>query len=142
MSKGNTFEQNFLQLIYNTTAITNLAQNGVSPITSIQIALHTADPGETGNQGTNETTYGGYTRKAVSRNSSNWSCSSSGSMTMQSAQDFQAPSSGTPTITHFSLGGGTSGATRYFHAGVISPNVTLAVGIVPRMTSSTVLTED
>lgn len=62
MSKGNTFENDLLQLIFNAVAIANLAQNGVSPITNIEVSLHTADPGEAGDQTTSETAYTGYAR--------------------------------------------------------------------------------
>lgn len=47
MSKGNTFELDFLKLVFNATAIANIADNAASsPLTSLYLALHTADPGE------------------------------------------------------------------------------------------------
>ena len=51
MSKGNTFELDLLALIFNATAIANIADNAAaSPLTSLYVALHTADPGEAGSQ--------------------------------------------------------------------------------------------
>jgi hypothetical protein len=47
MSMGNTFENDIAKLIFNATAIANIADNAASsPLTSLYVALHTADPGE------------------------------------------------------------------------------------------------
>jgi len=60
MSKGNTFESDILKLFFNATAIADLAQDDTTgPATTITVALHTADPGEAGDQTTNETAYTG-----------------------------------------------------------------------------------
>ena len=68
MSKGDTFENDLLKLIFNGTAIANIADNAAtSPLTNLFVALHTADPGETGNQSTNEVSYTGYARATVAR---------------------------------------------------------------------------
>src|SRR5437660_10228120 len=76
MSKSDTFEADILKLIFNATAIANLADNAAaSPLTNISVALHTADPGETGNMTTSEATYTGYTRVSVARTSGGWTIS-------------------------------------------------------------------
>jgi hypothetical protein len=73
MSKGNTFESDLLALIFNATAIADLADNDASsPLTHLQVALHTADPGEGGSQTTSEIAYTGYARVAVIRTSAGW----------------------------------------------------------------------
>lgn len=47
MSKSDAFETDILGLIYNATAIPNIADNAAtSPLTELFVALHTADPGE------------------------------------------------------------------------------------------------
>jgi hypothetical protein len=57
MSKGNTFETDSLKLILNGTPIPNIADNAAaSPLTNVFVALHTADPGEGGDQTTSECT--------------------------------------------------------------------------------------
>ena len=49
MSKSNYLETALLQMIFNGTAIANLADNaGVEPLDVLYVSLHTADPGETG----------------------------------------------------------------------------------------------
>ena len=83
MSKSNTFENDLLQLIFNATAIANIADNAASsPLTQLFVALHTADPGETGVQNTSETAYTGYARVAVNRNSGAWTVTVAGSPTV------------------------------------------------------------
>ena len=66
MSKSNAYETDLLGLLFNGTAIANIADNAASaPLTDLFVALHTADPGEAGNQGTNEANYTGYNRVTV-----------------------------------------------------------------------------
>lgn len=49
MSKGNTWESDILKLLFQAAAIANIADNAAtSPLTNIQVGLHTADPGEAG----------------------------------------------------------------------------------------------
>jgi len=68
MSKSNAFENSLLKLIFNATAIANLADNAAtSPLTNLYVSLHTADPGEAGDQSTNEVSYTSYARVAVAR---------------------------------------------------------------------------
>ena len=70
MSKGDTFENDLLKLIFNATAIANIADNAASaPLTNLYISLHTSDPGEAGGQTTNEIAYTSYARVAVARTS-------------------------------------------------------------------------
>lgn len=76
MSKGDTFENDLLKLIFNGTAIANIADNAATaPLTDLWLSLHTADPGEAGSQTTSETAYTGYARVAVARTSGGWSVS-------------------------------------------------------------------
>ena len=73
MAKGYQGALDYLGLLYNQTAptITSLMANAASPLTSMYLALHTADPGELGNsQSTSEIAYTGYARVAIARSSS------------------------------------------------------------------------
>ena len=70
MSKGDTFENDFVKLIFQASAIANIADNAAtSPLTNLYLSLHTADPGEAGSQTTSEATYTSYARVAVARTS-------------------------------------------------------------------------
>ena len=73
MSKGDTFENDWLKLVFNATAIANMADNAAtSPLTNLYVSLHTADPGESGSQTTSEVAYTSYARVAVARTSGGW----------------------------------------------------------------------
>src|SRR5206468_700832 len=68
MSKSNAAETAFLSLLFNATTWANVAIDATSaPLTSLYVSLHTADPGEAGDQTTSECTYGSYARQAVTR---------------------------------------------------------------------------
>lgn len=58
MSKGNTFENDLLKLIFHGTAIANIADNAASaPLTYLPVSFHTAEVPEGGDQTTNECAY-------------------------------------------------------------------------------------
>ena len=55
MSKTNTFENDLLKLIFQAVSIANIADDATtSPATNLYVSLHVGDPGEAGNQETNE----------------------------------------------------------------------------------------
>lgn len=142
MSKGNTFENDLLALIFNGTAIADLADNdATSPLTSLYLALHTANPDEAGSQTTSECTYGSYARVAVARNSGGFTVSGN-SVTLTSNVDFPAAASGSETATHFSVGTASSGAGKILYKGAISPTIAISSGVTPRLTTGTTITED
>lgn len=143
MSKGDTFENDFLKLIFNATAIANLADNAAtSPNTSLYLSLHTADPGETGTQTTNEISYTGYARVAVARTSGGFTVSGN-QVTLAANQSFGAMSAGTGgTASHFAVGTASSGAGKVLYKGPISPTIAVAVGVTPQLTTGTTITED
>src|SRR3990167_3487287 len=122
MSKGNTFEDDFLKLIFNATAIADLAENDTtSPATTLSVALHTADPGEAGSQLTNETAYTGYARVTVARTTGGWTVTS-GSVSPVANIDFgECTASQGAAITHFSVGTGV--ANKLLYSGTVSPNI-------------------
>ena len=142
MSKSDTFENDLLKLIFNATAIANLADNAASaPLTSLYVALHTADPGEAGVQNTSEVTYTSYARVAVARTSGGWTVTTS-SVSPVANIDFPAGTGGSGTATYFSVGVASSGATKILYSGTITPNIVTGSGITPRLTTATAITED
>lgn len=143
MSKGNVFESDLLKLIFNGTAISNLADNAAaSPLTNLYIALHTADPGETGVQTTSEVAYAGYSRVAVARTSGGWVVTDS-SVSPAAAVEFGEMTSGTPgTATHASIGTASAGGGKILYKGALTPNVAYNVGVVPRLRTTTTISED
>jgi hypothetical protein len=143
MSKGNTFENDLLKLIFNATAIANIADNAASsPLGNLFVALHTADPGEGGDQTTSEATYTSYARVSVARTTGGWTASTSGSTSPVANIDFPAGTGGSGTVTHFSVGVATSGASKILYSGTVTPNIVTGNGITPRLTTATTITED
>lgn len=143
MSKSDAFENSLLKLIFNAVAIANLADNAASsPLTNIYVSLHTADPGETGTQATNEAAYTGYARIALVRTSGGWTVTAN-SVSPAAAVNFGActASPGSP-ITHMGVGALSAGAGTLFYSGAISPNITMANGVTPQLTTATTITED
>ena len=141
MSKGNTFETDVLALIFNATPIADLADNdATSPATTLSVALHTADPGEAGTQLTNETAYTGYARINVARTTGGWTVSG-GSVSPVANIDFgECTAAPGAAITHFSVGTGV--ANKLLYSGTVSPNITMAVGVIPRLKTTSTITED
>lgn len=142
MSKGNTFENDLLGLIFNGDAIANIADNaGTSPLTNLYVALHTADPGEAGNQTTNEATYTSYARVAVARTSGGWTITAN-SVSPNANIDFPAATGGSETITHVSIGTDSTGTGKILYYGAITPNISVSTGVTPRIGTGTTITED
>ncbi len=143
MSKGNTFESDLLALIFNGTAIANLADDaGTSPLTDLYVSLHTADPGEAGDQTTSEVAYTGYARIAVSRDDTGWTVSGNSVSPAANIDFAQAQAGDTGTITHFAVGTDATLAGKVLYSGAISPNVTLGEGVIPRVSTDSTITED
>lgn len=142
MSKGNTFENDLLKLIFQATAIANIADNAAtSPLTNLYFSLHTADPGEAGDQTTSETAYTSYARVAVARTSGGFTITNN-SVSPAANVDFPACTGGTATITHFGLGTASSGAGKLLYKGTVTPNIAVSSGVTPRLTTATAITED
>jgi hypothetical protein len=146
MSKTNAFENALMLLLFNNTNIANIGDatglRGSLTAGSFYVSLHTSDPGEAGDQTTNEVSYGGYARVAVARSVSGWTVS--GNQVVPAANiQFPMGSSGSGTVTHFGIGTASSGAGMLLYKGTVSPNITVGNGITPIITAAgTSITED
>ncbi len=143
MSKSKVFENDMLKLIFHGTPIPNLADNATAgAVTQLYIALHTADPGENGNQSTNEVNYGGYARVAVLRSPTGWNINSN-VVSPAMAIEFAEMASGTNGQAQFAtIGTSASGSGKVLYRGALSPVVDYKVGSVPRLRSTSTITED
>lgn len=141
MSKGDTFENDLLKLIFNATTVADLAENDTTtPATTLTVALHTADPGETGTQATNETAYTGYVRVAVARTTGGWTVTGNSVSPAANIDFAECTASPGTALTHFSVGTGVS--NKLLYSGTITPNITMAVGVIPRLKTTSTITED
>lgn len=131
MSFGNTFENDLMKLVFNGTAIPNIADNAASaPLTDLYVGLHTADPGEGGDQTTSECSYGSYARIPVSRSSSGWTVTGN-AITNAGAITFPTATSGSETATHFSIGTAPTGAGKILARGALTTGLPISTGIQP-----------
>ena len=136
---GSTFANDLLKLIFQATAIANLADNAASaPITNIYASLHTADP-VAGNQTTSEAAYTSYARVAVARTSGGWTVSSN-TVVPVAAITFPAATGGSETETYAGLGKSVSGTGELYFCGAISPTIAVSNGVTPSLTTSSILT--
>lgn len=143
MSKSNIFETDLLKLIFQAVAIANLADNAASsPFTNLYLSLHTADPGEAGDQTTNETAYTGYARIAVARTSGGWNVAAGVASPVANVDFGQCSASPGGAITHVGIGTASSGAGKLLYSGTLTPNITMAVGVLPRITTASTISED
>jgi hypothetical protein len=146
MSKGDTFENDLLKLIFNATAIANMADNAASsPLTNLYVSLHTADPGEAGDQTTSECNYTGYARQAVARTSGGFTVTAN-SVSPAANVSFPAPTNATnlsQTATYFAIGTSVSGAGKVLYSGALSPTIVISnTGVTPILGSTSTITED
>ena len=135
MSKSNTTENDVLAAFLK----------GVSPAwmsnPNVYVALHTADPGEAGDQSTSEAAYTNYARQTMVRASA-WT---DGGSTFTNAELVQFPQCGASgaTITHVSIGELVSGAGQIFYSGALNSPLTVANLIQPQFAAGALsITED
>lgn len=137
MSASNTFENDVLLLLFNNTNIANLGDatgvRGSTTAGSLFVALHTADPGEAGNQTTSEAAYTSYARVAVARSGAGWTIS--GTAPTQAANaaavTFPACTGSTAVCTFFSVGRDTSGTGEILASGALTASLSVSNGITP-----------
>lgn len=142
MSMSNASETALLNLLFNNAAWAGVGDaGGLQPSAapgSYFVALHTADPGEAGNQSTNEIAYTGYARVAVARSAGGWTVSSATVSNTAQVQYGQC-TAGSGTASHFSIGLASSGAGQILLKGALNSSLAISNGITP-LFAATVLT--
>jgi hypothetical protein len=142
MGKSTTTSNNWLKLLFNATAWANIADNAAaSPLTSLYVALHTADPTAAGTQTSSEIAYTSYARVAVARTTGGWTASSAASTSPVAAITFPAGTGGSGTATFWSIGTASSGAGTILYSGAITPSIVTGNGITPQLTTASTVTE-
>lgn len=144
--KSDFFENALLLLIFNNTNIAGIGDatgvRGSTTVGSLYVSLHTADPTDAGAQSANEAAYTGYARQAAARSSAVWAVTGN-SVSPVADIVFPASTGGSTTaLTHWGVGIAASGATNLLYAGALSPSVAMAVGVAPRVTTASTITED
>ena len=145
MSKGDTFENETLEHVLNNADIALIGDVGglLGSVSAgnLYLSLHTANPGEAGDQETSETAYTGYVRVAVERDGNGWEVTAN-SAALQANADFPACTGGTETITYFAIGTASTGTGKLLYSGVVTPSINVFGGITPRLTTGTTVIEN
>jgi hypothetical protein len=149
MSIADATESAILALIFNATAWANYADNAAtSPQTNIGVALHTADPGDTGTASTSEIAYTGYTRVNVARTTGGWTVSGTSPTQVApvAAISFPAGTAGSGTATFFSTSKSNAspptGAQAILWSGTVTPNIVTGSGVTPQLSTASTITLD
>lgn len=139
MSKSNTFENQFLALIFQNANISLIGDatgvRGSTTAGSLYIGLHTSDPGEAGDQTTNEVgtgAYASYARVAVVRSAGGWTVTGNGVDNAALITFPQCSGGSGATITHFSVGTDSSGAGKLLFKGALTASLAVSNGITPQ----------
>lgn len=139
MGKGNTFRHDVLKLYFHGSPVATVADNAAVPFTSHILALHVADPGLGGSQSINEAIYAGYSRQSVPRSAVGWTISGHRA-NLAAAVSFGVctVSPGSP-ITYWSVSRG-GGVIDY--VGTLVDPIVMAIGVNPRLTTGSEITEE
>jgi hypothetical protein len=134
MSKSNTFENQVVALTFNGTVLPWSNSN-------LYVALHTADPGEAGDQTTNEATFTSYARVAVSRDGAGWTVA--GNQSGNTGEiTFPECTGGANTITHVSIGLAASGPSQILYSGALTASLSVSNLNTVRFPASTLLVQE
>lgn len=128
-AKGNTFENDVVLKIFNDTDYSWDAN------ANLYVSLHTADPGEAGNQQTSECAFGSYARVTVARTSGGFTVS--GDTASNTATiSFPECTSGSETVTHVAIGTASSGTGQILYKGALTASRAVSSGITLQFAAS------
>jgi hypothetical protein len=125
MSKGDTLENDILKKLFNNISLSWDA------ITDLYLSLHTGDPGEGGDQTTNEATYTGYARISVARGSAGFTISGN-QVTNTAVISFPQCSGGNNTVTHVAIGTAATAAGQLLYSGALAGSLAISNLITPQ----------
>ena len=134
MSKSNAWENGLVLLLFNNDAFANVGDaSGLQPSAAdgnLYVSLHTADPGEAGDQTTSEATYTSYARVAVARTTGGWTIAAN-AVSNAAAIAFPEATGGSNTITHFGVGTASAAAGVLLYSGALTDSLAVSTGITP-----------
>jgi len=121
MSMPNAIENHLMLLLYNNTNIANIGDatglRGSTAAGSFFIALHTAYPGETGDQTTSEIAYQNYIRVGVARSGAGWTVTNNQVVNAAVITFATAGVAGPADAKFWSAGVASAGASEIIHMG-------------------------
>ena len=135
MSLTNAAEGSLLDLLFLNIDWANIGDAGglqnSATAGSFYISLHSSDPGEAGDQTTNEVAYTSYARVAVARTSGGWTRTGS-TISNTALVQFPQCTGGTATATHFGIGTSATLAGNLILKGALTSSLAISNGIQPQ----------
>jgi nucleoside phosphorylase len=139
MSMTNAAEAALLDLLFLNVDWANIGDAGglqnSAAAGSFYISLHTSDPGEAGDQTTNEIAYTSYARVAVARTGGGWTRAVS-TISNTALVQFPQCTGGSGTASHFGIGTASSGAGNLILKGALSSSLAISNGIQPQFAAT------
>jgi len=146
MSKSDTWETGLLKLLFQNIAFTGVGDaGGLLPSATagnLYLSLHTADPGEAGDQTTNEVSYGSYARQAIARSTSGFTVTGN---SVSPAADVSFPkgtSGALSSALYLGIGTALSGAGKLLYSGPLASPIPFGLNVTPQVLATSALTED
>lgn len=125
-SKTNAYENDYLRLLFNNVDIAGIGDagglRGSAAPGQLYFSLHSADPGEGGDQTTSEVSYTGYARVGVARSVGGFTVTGN-SASPAANVDFGQCTLNPSTYMYWGLGTAASGAGKLLYKGVIGANL-------------------
>jgi hypothetical protein len=135
MSMTNAAEANLMNLLFLNVDWANIGDAGglqnSAAAGSFYISLHSADPGEAGNQSTSEIAYTGYARVAVARTAGGFTLTTA-TISNTALVQFAQCTGGTATASHFGIGTDLSGNGNLIFKGSLTSSLSISNGIQPQ----------
>lgn len=134
MSATDAFETSLLGLIFTNVDAANVGDAAGLQNSTVAgvfwISLHTATPGETGTQTTNETAYTNYARQDEARDTAQWTVTGN---IADNDNIISFPTCGVTgsTVTDFGLGSANVAAGNLFLFGALTASLIINSGITP-----------
>lgn len=143
MSASDAFENDLALLLFNNTALALIGDAaGLQPSAAagnLYVSLHTGDPGEAGDQTTNECDYTSYARVAVARSGAGWTVAGDNAANA-AAVTFPACTGGDVDLaTHFGIGTDSAGVGLLICSGALSANLSIGIGVTPEAAIGTIV---
>lgn len=128
MSKGNATENDIMKFLFNLIAMPSYGA-------ILYLSLHTSDPGEGGDQTTNEVSpaaYAGYTRIGISRDSNGWTVTDNQAINKNLVQFPQCTGGTGAAVTHIAIGTLFAGAGQIIYSGILDAPINISNIIQPQ----------
>lgn len=141
-AKSNWLSNSLLNALFNGQPITGLTTNNTAT-TELFLSLHTASPGAAGNATTSETTYTGYSRKALARTAAGWVITGNKVSPATTVEFGEASGVGSAiTVTHVGVSVAGTGAANLLYFGALDEPVIITNGTIPRLNTTSLISEE